>query len=82
MIRLCMTGEHRRQNCGRRDAEENSGLPQQKYDPGVAIFAVAAYTFCKAIVSIINLVKAEKLKTPLLIDVCVVWRGGSGVLSG
>lgn len=50
-----------------------------KYYPGVAIFAVAAYTFYKTILSIINLVKAGKRKAPLLmairdigyIDACV-----------
>lgn len=50
-----------------------------KHYPGVAIFAVAAYTFYKAIVSVINLVKAGKMRTPLLmairdigyIDACV-----------
>lgn len=50
-----------------------------KHYPGVAIFAVAAYTFYKTIISIINLIKAGKLKAPLLmairdigyIDACV-----------
>lgn len=41
----------------------------QKYYPGVAIFAVAAYTFYKTIISIINVVKAEKLKAPLLMAI-------------
>lgn len=50
-----------------------------KYYPGVAIFAVAAYTFYKTILSIVNLVKAQKSKAPLLmairdigyVDACV-----------
>lgn len=47
--------------------------------PGVAIFAVAAYTFYKVIVSIVHLARAGKLRVPLLmairdigyIDACV-----------
>ena len=47
--------------------------------PGFLIYAVAAYTFYKIILSIINLVKVRKLKSPLLmairdigyIDACV-----------
>lgn len=34
--------------------------------PGTLIFAVAAYTFYKIILSIINMVKTKKLKSPLL----------------
>lgn len=37
--------------------------------PGTLIFAVAAYTFYKIIVAIINKVKAGKLKSPLLITI-------------
>lgn len=44
-------------------------LKGQKYYLGVVIFAVAAYTFYKTIASIINLVKAEKLKAPLLMAI-------------
>lgn len=47
--------------------------------PGFLIYAVAAYTFYKIILSIINLVKVRKFKSPLLmairdigyIDACV-----------
>lgn len=47
--------------------------------PGFLIYAVAAYTFYKIILSVINLVKARKFKSPLLmairdighIDACV-----------
>lgn len=47
--------------------------------PGFLIYAVAAYTFYKLIISIVNLVKVRKLKSPLLmairdigyIDACV-----------
>lgn len=34
--------------------------------PGFLIFAVAAYTFYKAIISIINIMKTKKFKSPLL----------------
>lgn len=32
----------------------------RKHYPGVAIFAVAAYTFYKTIISIVNLIRSEK----------------------
>ncbi|WP_099468707.1 cation transporter [Konateibacter massiliensis] len=34
--------------------------------PGTLIFAVAAYTFYKVILSVINMIKTKKLKSPLL----------------
>ena len=37
--------------------------------PGTLIFAVAAYTFYKIILSVINVVKAGKLKSPLLMTI-------------
>jgi hypothetical protein len=37
--------------------------------PGSLIFAVAAYTFYKTIMSIINMIKVGKLKSPLLITI-------------
>ena len=37
--------------------------------PGSLIFAVAAYTFYKTIMSVINVVKAGKLKSPLLMTI-------------
>lgn len=40
-----------------------------KYYPGVTIYAVAAYTFYKIIISGINVVKAGKLKSPLLMTI-------------
>lgn len=40
-----------------------------KHYPGVAIFAVAAYTFYKIIISVINLVKAGRLNSPLLMAI-------------
>lgn len=40
-----------------------------KHYPGVAIFAVAAYTFYKTIISIVNLIKARRIKAPLLMAI-------------
>lgn len=37
--------------------------------PGTLIFAVAAYTFYKVVVAIINVVKAGRLKSPLLMTI-------------
>lgn len=44
-------------------------LEEGKHYPGVTIYAVAAYTFYKIIISIINVVKARKLKSPLLMTI-------------
>lgn len=40
-----------------------------KHYPGFTIFAVAAYTFYKIILSILNVIKAGKLKSPLLMTI-------------
>lgn len=37
--------------------------------PGYMIFVVAMYTFYKAIISVINIVRARKLKSPLLVTI-------------
>lgn len=50
-----------------------------KHYPGFTIFAVAAYTFYKIIIAVINMIKAGKLRSPLLmairdigyVDACV-----------
>lgn len=40
-----------------------------KQYPGFTIYAVAAYTFYKVIISVINMLKAGKLKSPILMTV-------------
>lgn len=40
-----------------------------KYYPGFTIYAVAAYTFYKIIISVIHVVKAGKMKSPILMTI-------------
>lgn len=37
--------------------------------PGYLIFVVAAYTFCKIIISVIHVIKVRRLKSPILITI-------------
>lgn len=42
---------------------------QGKNYPGTLIFAVAAYTFYKIIMSVVNIIKAGRLKSPLMLSI-------------
>lgn len=44
-------------------------LNRVKQNSGVTIYAVAAYTFYKVIISVIHVIKARRLKSPLLMAI-------------